>query len=117
MKTHLILASVHLKMHFQIVLASQQRVAASTLPSLVVNPRNRKQKLRNDILNLLEHNNLVFKRSKVSGIGEQLVQGLNEMLWYVDGHHKVFKSRSGEISSVVGSFTGHNLPETSKHRI
>ena len=39
---------------FQIMLASQQCLSASTLPSRVVNPRNRKQKLRNDVLDLLE---------------------------------------------------------------
>ena len=65
---------------------------------------------------MLEQNNLVFKRSKVSGVGEQLVQGLTETLWYVDGHHEVIKSRSGEIPSVFTSFTGYNLSETSKHR-
>ena len=101
---------------FQIMLASQQRISASTLPSRVVNPRNRKQKLRNDILELLEQNDLVFKRSEVACVGEQFVQRLTETLWYVDGHHEVFKSRGGEIPSVFSSFTGYNLPEASKHR-
>ena len=87
-----------------------------TLPSRIDNPRNRKQKLRNDILDLLDQNNTVFKHSEVVGVGEQLVQALVNTLWYVDGYQEVLKSRACEIPSVFGGFVGYNLPEMSKHR-
>ena len=78
--------------------------------------KNRKQKLRNDILDLLDQNSMVFKRSEVASVGEQIVQALTNTLWYVDGHHEVLKSRACDVPSVFGGFVGYNIPEMSKHR-
>ena len=77
---------------FEIMFQSQQRLAMQTLPSRIDNPRNRKQKLRNDVLDLLDQNGMVFKHSEVASVGEQLVQVLINTLWYVDGHHEGLKS-------------------------
>ena len=68
-----------------------------TLPSRTDKPKNRKQKLRNDVLDLFDQNSMVFKHSEVASVGEQVVQALTNTLWYVDGHHKVLKSRACEF--------------------
>ena len=62
-----------------------------TLPSLIDNPKTRKQKLSNDVLDLHVFS-MVFKHSEVASVGEQVVQALTNTLWYVDGHHEVIKS-------------------------
>ena len=55
-----------------------------------------------------------FKHSEA---GEQIVQAHTNILWYVDGHHEVLKSRACEVPSVFNGFVGYNVPEMSKHRI
>ena len=72
-----------------------------TLPSRIDNPKNQKQKLRNDVLDLFDQNSMVFKYSEVASVGEQVVQTLTNTLWYVDGHHEVLKSRACEIPTVL----------------
>ena len=83
-----------------------------TLLSRIDNPKNRKQKLRNDVLDLFDQNSMVFKHSEVASVGEQVVQALTNTLWYVDGHHEVLKSRACEIPTVFNGFVGYNIPET-----
>ena len=41
---------------------------------------------------------------------------LQEVLWYIDGHHNTLEARSCTIPSELQSFTGYNVPEKSKHR-
>ena len=101
---------------FEIMFQSQRRLAMQTLPARVDDPKNRKQKLRNDILDLLDQNNVAFKHCEVTSVGEQIIQALTNTLWYVDGHHEVLKSRACEVPSVFGGFVGYNIPEVSKHR-
>ena len=85
---------------FELRFQSQRRLAMQTLPSRIDNPKNRKQKLRNDVLDLFDQNSMVFKHSEVASVGEQVVQALTNTLWYVDGHHEVLKSRACEIPTV-----------------
>ena len=77
---------------FELVFQSQRRLAMQTLPSHKDNPKNWKQKLRNDVLDLFDQNSMVFKHSEVTSVEEQVVQVLTNTLWYVDGHHEVLKS-------------------------
>ena len=68
------------------MLQSQQRLEMQKLPARVHNPVNR---LRNDIIDLLDQNDMDFKHSEA---GEQIVQAHTNILWYVDGHHEVLRS-------------------------
>ena len=43
---------------FEIMIDSQKKLAMQTLPSCIENGKNRKDKLRNDVIDLLEQNNL-----------------------------------------------------------
>ena len=65
---------------------------------------------------LLEQNELSWKSCEIPSVDEQLVGNLTEILWYVDGHHDVFKDRGFQIPGVFSSFVGYNTPEASKHR-
>ena len=65
---------------FEIMFQSQQRLAMQTLPAHVDSPKNRKQKLRNDILDLFDQNSMVFKHTEVTSVGEQIVQTLTNTL-------------------------------------
>ena len=38
------------------------------------------------------------------------------ILWYIDGHHSAFDSRSLLIPDVIWSFSRYNTPEVSKHQ-
>ena len=48
--------------------------------------------------------------------GEKFVSCLVDLLWYIDGHHDVFKNRFNSIPASVAQFSGYNTPEASKHR-
>ena len=101
---------------FQIMFASQRRLNQRSLPPRKEPVRTKKDKLRNDLLVLLEQNELSWKMCDVPSVGEQLIGNLTETLWYVDGHHDVFRSRGFQLPSVYSIFTGYNTPEASKHR-
>ncbi len=51
-----------------------------------------------------------------STLGARFLKQLRDVLWYIDGHHSVFESRSMAIPDVLQSFSGYNTPELSKHR-
>ena len=44
---------------------------------------------------------------------EKFVSCLVDLLWYIDGHHDVFKNRFNSILASVAQFSGYN---TLKHR-
>ena len=51
---------------FEIMIDSQKTLVMQTLPSRIDNVKNRKDKLRNDVIDLLDQNNLSLKPSEVS---------------------------------------------------
>ena len=48
--------------------------------------------------------------------GKPFVVDLCNLLWFIDGHHDVFASRSCPTPLFFSTFVGYNLPELSKHR-
>ena len=53
---------------------------------------------------------------QVAAEGEKFVLCLVDLLWYIDGHHEVFKNRFNAIPASVSQFSGYNIPEASNHR-
>ena len=49
-------------------------------------------------------------------MGIKFVNSLTDALWYLDGHHDLFSSRTVGIPCVFTEFQGCNKPELSKHR-
>ena len=91
-------------------MASSRRLYAPSLPCQV-EIRNKKHKLRNDLLDFFDEKELVIPSGQVSSSGETFVASLVNTLWYIDGHHHVFNERSHKIPTIF-----ENTPETSKHR-
>ncbi len=77
--------------------------------------KNRKDKLYNAIITFLSENQLGGWREP-DKYGKPFVADLCNVLWFVDGHHMVFSSRSCAIPSLFSGFNGYNRPELSKHR-
>lgn len=83
------------------------------LPS-TVRVKNGKDKLYNEILGWLSGKELSWRDPTKHG--KPFVQDLCKVLWYLDGHHQVFASRSCPIPALFSQFVGFNRPELSKHR-
>ena len=84
-----------------------------SLPPLVANTRNRKDELYNSVIQHLSENGLGWHEPLK--YGKFFVSDLCDLLWFIDGHHAVFLSRSYPIPTVFSKFVGFNRPELSKH--
>ena len=78
--------------------------------------RNKKQQLRNDLIDFLADKELSSPSGKVTSTGEGFVSCLVSTLWYIDGQHHVFNDRSYRIPVLFEKCTGYNTPEASKYR-
>ena len=101
---------------FEILMKNARSLRQLTLPSLIENPKNKKQKLRNDFISFLSKKNIKWHADEVASSGEAFIKAVVDALWEIDGHHDVFKARSFSIPPAFHPFTGYNLPELSKHR-
>ena len=86
-----------------------------SLHSLVVEPKNKKDVVRNDVIGHLSELGLKWIGSDVCLPGEALIQSLTNCLWHIDGHHKVLSERTVVISECFQWYSGYNRPELSKH--
>ena len=75
---------------FEILMTSQRSLQCKTLPD-PVQEKNKKDKLYNNILSLLELKKLKVEYSEIQRFGDRLVRALCDTLWYIDGHHDVFR--------------------------
>lgn len=80
----------------------------------LVNERNKKDTLVNVIIAFCSDNGLTWQEP--DEYGKPFVTDLCNLLWYIDGHHDVFSSRSCSIPTLFSKFVGFNIPERSKHR-
>ena len=87
---------------------------SKSLPPLVTTTRNRKDELYNSVIQQLSENGLGWHEPLK--YGKPFVSDLCDLLWFIDGHHAVFLSRSCPIPAVFSKFVGFNCPELSKHR-
>ena len=76
----------------------------------------RKEKLYNDVIELLKKYNLSWngKDAAVTN-GVRLVKVLVECLWYLDGRYHIFEKQGCVIPKIFTNFSGYNVPEASKH--
>ncbi|XP_065883057.1 uncharacterized protein [Dysidea avara] len=103
---------------FAIMMAAQREECRGRLPDkLEKDTLTRKEKLYNDVIDLLEKYNLSWKgRDATNSYGVRLVKVLVECLWYLDGRYQIFIKQGYPIPQIFTSFTGYNVPEASKHR-
>ena len=69
---------------------------------LLVELKNKKDVLRNDVIGQLSELGLKWSDDNVSSAGETLVRSLTNCLWYIDGQHEAFSQRSVEIPECFG---------------
>ena len=79
-----------------------------------VTEKNIKDKMYNAIIQLCNSNKWFWEEP--DRYGKHFVMDLCNILWYINGHHGVFSSRSCSIPDIFSSFNGYNKPELSKHR-
>ena len=91
-----------------ILMAGQRRLCMPSLPNRV-EERNRKDKLFNDLISLLESIGKKWPSSEVQS-GKSF---LTNVLWYIDGHHETFEAQGCHIPELFKPFTGYNKPELS----
>ena len=99
---------------FEIMMQSQRRISAPSLPDPIVE-RTKKDKLFNDLLQLIAQRGLKFAPSQHES-GKSYLATVTSALWYVDGHEASLSSRGCEIPELFKAFKGYNSPELSKHR-
>lgn len=76
--------------------------------------RTKKDKLYNDIIDLLAENKLRW--TDPTSHGAAFVKKLCDVLWYIDGHHNTLSERGVKVPTLFHRFKGYNMPECSKHR-
>ena len=81
-----------------------------------IQERNKNDKLFNDIISFLSRHGAFFNDSSELKLAKKLVHILQDILWYVDGHHHVFQNRALALPSIFSCFTGYNTPQLSKYR-
>ena len=87
--------------------------SSGSLPTLI-KEKTRKDRMYNEILKFFSKHGL--KWYDPEKYGRPFVGDLCNVLWYIDGHHDVFASRSCHIPPIFTHFVGFNRPELSKHR-
>ena len=102
---------------FTVLMNAQSQLSSRTnLPEVVSEPRNAKQRLRNDVIEFLRERECKWRASDVPTLGNSLTQAITNALWTIDGHHEVFASQGFSLPSFAPRFMKYNCPELSKHR-
>ena len=102
---------------FTVLMNAQTQLSSRTnLPDLVSEPRNAKQRLRNDVIEFLRERECKWTASDVPTLGNSLTQAITNALWTIDGHHEVFANQGFSLPSFAVRFVNYNCPELSKHR-
>ena len=98
------------------MMMSQKAIAVkSELPSRITTPRNNKDRMFNDLVDLFEEKQWKWSDGGDTH-GRHFVSNLRDALWYIDGHHSTLEARSFSIPEPFDRFEGYNVPEKSKHR-
>jgi len=100
---------------FSILMYNQRLLSQPRAPEKL-QVRTRKDKLYNDVIQMLDDEGLKYPASVVSSSGRDFVKTLTEVLWYIDGHQETIKKQSFPIPDHFLKFVGYNAPELAKHR-
>ena len=107
-------SSVVLRNAFEIMRKSQQELSNRRLPQRL-SERTKKDKLFNDLLNLLETKKWEWAPDGVES-GRVFLTTLTNVLWYLDGHHDTLSRRGLQVPELFSPYQGYNVPQASKHR-
>ena len=85
------------------------------LPNKVVE-NNKKDKLKNDLIDWLKGNGVGWSEGEKNFLGPQFVNTLSMVLWQIDGNHKTLETRGCDVPLLLSTFSGYNMPELKKKR-
>ena len=102
-----------LKNAFSIMMESQRRICAQTLPQPISEKIKRTNS--NDLLQLANRRGLRLAHNDIESARKYFMT-LTSTLWYIDGHHVTLSDRRCEIPELFQELKGYNTPEISKHR-
>ena len=86
---------------------NSQLLSQPGLPPSVME-RNKKDRLYNDVLKMLEENNVAFPGVEVKTSGQAFLRAIVDCLWYLDGHHDALKKQNCPIPELFSHFNGYN---------
>ena len=92
---------------FDILMHSQKQLSKPALPRLL-DERNGKDRLYNEIIHLLESKKLSWHGDTVNTHGRHFVCTLTDVLWYLAGHHDTLQKQSMPIPDVF--WVQHTTP-------
>ena len=93
---------------------SHQELSQRRLPQRLLE-RTKKDKLFNDLLNLLETKEWEWAPDGIES-GRRFLTTLTNVLWYLDGHHDTLSHRGFKVPELFSPYQGYNVPQASKHR-
>ena len=99
---------------FEVMMARQLQLCRPRVPETVAE-KNKKDKLSNDLISLLDSKGLKWSDCEVSS-GKSFLATLSSILCYIDGHEETLSSHGCAIPPLYRTFQGYNLPEMSKYR-
>ena len=71
------------------MMSSQRQLSSGGLPNRIAEPRNKKESLYNDVLDLLDSKSVKWRTTEIESSGKNFVQALTNCLWYIDGHQGI----------------------------
>ena len=70
---------------FSVLMSAQRELSKKSLPDLISEPRNAKQRLRNDVIEFFREKKCEWAASEIPTLGANLIQAITNALWVVDG--------------------------------
>ena len=98
---------------FDIMHKSQQELSQRRLPQHLLE-RTKKDKLFNDLLNLLETKEWEWAPDGIES-GRRFLTTLTNVLWCLDGHHETLSHQEFKVPEFFSPYQGYNVPQASKH--
>ena len=76
--------------------------------------KNNRQKLHNDLIELLQEKNMGWTKQNVLSEGRPFLLQLTDILWQQDGHHEKLSAQACPIPEFFSKFQKYNVPESYK---
>ena len=75
-----------------------------------------KNKLFNDILDILKSSAVEWSKDDVNDRGSSLVDKITDCLWYLDRHHHTLAAQGFPVPKEFEHFQGYNIPDKHGHK-
>ena len=86
----------------------------TAVPDKKLESGNKKNQLKNDIIDFLVKNKLGWDPAHATSIGCTFVNAVSDTLWYIDGNFSSLSSRGCAVPELFEVFQGYNNPDLHK---